>query len=161
MNWGPDGAPQPVDQHKRKVLLQKLSRRAQTLKTSRARSKSGSGSREQLKRCQPPAGSGTKVNPRPTDGPEERSQAAVCPGSALRPKAPRMTEIPSVQQEKMPKFWNFPALNGLCVPQRRPQRCPENKGSWRSQRCSKELAGSPDTNWSPPATVQNLPVLIH
>ncbi|XP_029699823.1 uncharacterized protein cep295 isoform X2 [Takifugu rubripes] len=91
VDWGPGGALQPLHQHKRKVLLQKLSRRAQTLRTKGARS-SGSDSREQLK---PLAGGGAKVNPRP----EERSQTATCPGSALRPKAPGRTE-----PEALPKI---------------------------------------------------------
>ncbi|XP_056905627.1 uncharacterized protein cep295 isoform X3 [Takifugu flavidus] len=94
VDWGPGGALQPLHQHKRKVLLQKLSRRAQTLRTKGARS-SGSDSREQLK---PPAGGGAKVDPRPEE-PEERSQTAACPGSALRPKAPGRTE-----PEALPKI---------------------------------------------------------
>lgn len=133
MNWGPDGALQPVYQHKRQVVLQKLSRRAQTLKTGRAQSKSGSESREQLKRCQPLASGAAKVNPRPTGGPEERSQTAVCPGSALRPKAPRMSEIP----EKMPKFWHFPALNGFCLFLR---------GGHKDPRRTKETGGRRDAS---------------
>lgn len=84
VSWGSDGATQPVYQHRRAVLLQKLSRRAQTLRTK------GAESRE---RCHP---GGAQA--------QEEASRAGCSGSAPRPEPPRtadapLTEIPGEQRK--------------------------------------------------------------